>query len=216
MDALDILDDIKENIGGSLTDEDLREWASLLTEAIYESDNIEQAAGDTVNTLIQECKQANFRAGRGYSEIHNKILLGRYYNLLRFVIDSLNIENREEVFEHCWNVINGTNEQSQPETRPNEAQQRAEREKLYFDAAIKGGLMQETETGYKWIYQNGNKASLAYFLMKIYNPNGLGKTPYKEMETLFSVTRLDRATQQLLEAKNTQKWREKIDELFQD
>lgn len=219
MDVWDILGDIEDNIGGSVTDEDLREWASRLTEAIYKSEYIEQTAGDTINTLMHECKQANFRSGCGHSEIHNKILLARYSNLLRFVIDSLNIENREEVFEHCRNVINGTNEQSQPGTRPNEAkepQQRTERERLYFDAAIKAGLMRETDTGYKWIYQDGSKASLAYFLKKIYNPNGLGKTPYKEMESLFSVTRLDRATQQLLDAKNTPKWREKIDKLFQD
>lgn len=219
MDPLDILEEIKEDIGYSVTDEDLRDWASRLTEAIYESDDIEQAAGDTINALIHECKQANFRAGSNHSAIHNEILLGRYSNLLWFVIDSLNIENGGELLEHCRNVINGTDGQSQRETQPNktkEPQQRTEREKKYFAKAIEAGLMQETGTGYKWIYQSGSKASLAYFLKRIYNPDGLRETPYKKLEAHFSVTRLDRATQQLLEAKNVQKWRGKIDELFQD
>lgn len=212
--------EIKKDIGGQLiTDEDLRAWASQLTEAIYESEDIAREAGDTICSLVHECKHANFRAGRGWGYTYNSILLGRYSNLLLFVIESLGIENGKEVFEHYQNVINGTNEQSQQKTRANEAkepQQMTEREKKYFAKAIEAGLMQEAETGYKWTYQDGNKASLAYFLQKVFNPDGLRKTPYKEMEALFSVTRLDRATQQLLEAKNTQKWREKIDELFRD
>ena len=128
MDVLDILGEIKEDIGGQLvTDETLREWANQLTGAIYESEDIAQEAGDTIKALMHECKQANLRAGANHNAIHNKILFGRYFNLLRFVFDCLNIENREEVFGHCRNVINGTDKQEPQQeeaitrrARPNE------------------------------------------------------------------------------------------------
>lgn len=217
MDTLDILETIKEDIGGQITDEDLREWANQLTKAICYSENIEWAAGETINTLIHESKQANFRAGCTHYATHNKILLGRYFNLLRFVIDSLNIENGQEVLEHCRNVINGTNEQSRPKAHltPKKHQQ-TEREEKYFAKALDFGLMKRTKTGYEWIYQNGRKASLGYFLNKVFNPKMTAQIPYKRMENLFNVSRLDTALGQALNAKEHQKWRKEIDSLFDD
>ncbi len=218
MDTLDILEEIKEDIGGQfITDENLRKWASQLTEAIYESEDIAQEAGYTINALLYECKQENFRAGCSRSKMHNEILFGRYFNLLKFVIDSLNIENREEVFEHCRNVIYGTNEQSQQKTLSNEAkesQQMTEREKKYFAKAIEAGLMQEAGTGYEWLYNNGSKASLAYFLQKVFNPDGTCRTPFKRLESMFNKKSLAVATNKLLEVVKNQKWRGEIDKLF--
>lgn len=217
MNALDILDDIKNCIDRPLTDEDLREWAGLLKEAIYGSDDIKQAAGDTINTLMHECKQANFRAGNGYFEAHNKILLARYFNLLRFVIDGLDMKNKEEFFGCLRDEIYGTNEQGRQENRSTakEPRQRTAREKKYFAKAIEAGLMQETETGYKWLYNGGSKASLAYFLQKVFNPDGTQTTPFKKLETLFNVSRLAAATYKLLCCKNMQKRKGGIDKLFE-
>lgn len=88
------------------------------------------------------------------------------------------------------------------------------REDYYFDKAINAGLMEKDGVGYKWLYNNGSKASLAYFLQKVFNPDGISRTPFKRLEALFSVTSLAVTTNKLLEAKKAQKWRAEIDKLF--
>lgn len=91
-----------------------------------------------------------------------------------------------------------------------------EREKEYFAKAIEAGLMEKTNSGYKWLHNNGLKASLGYFLNRVFNPKGTAQIPYQRMENLFNVTRLDTATDQALTAKKPQKWRKEIDTLFDD
>lgn len=88
------------------------------------------------------------------------------------------------------------------------------REDYYFDKAINAGLMEKDGVGYKWLYNNGSKASLAYFLQKVFNPDGISRTPFKRLEALFSVTSLAVTTNKLLEAIKAQKWRAEIDKLF--
>ena len=90
-----------------------------------------------------------------------------------------------------------------------------EREDYYFDKAINAGLMRKDGVGYKWLYNNGSKASLAYFLQKVFNPDGTQTTPFKKLETLFNVSRLAAATYKLLCCKNMQKRKGGIDKLFE-
>ncbi len=79
----------------------------------------------------------------------------------------------------------------------------------YFKRALEKGFMEQVNDGYKWIW--GAKARLAYFLHKVYNPNGIEQVPYKALERLFNVKRLDTAIDQTLNAKKVQKWRAEIE-----
>lgn len=101
-------------------------------------------------------------------------------------------------------------------TRQNEPQQETEQEKPYFDRAIKAGYMTETANGYEWTWggTRGKKARLAYFITKIYDP--MQSIPYKRLESLFGVSRLDSAVTQLMYAKRPPQWRKGIDLLFQE
>gem|GEM_PF-5858925 len=86
-----------------------------------------------------------------------------------------------------------------------------------FEKAIGAGLMECTTDGYKWLYGgNTGKARLAYFCRQTFNPDGCSPVPYKMLEQLFNVTRLDVALDQAMNAKRPQKWRGKIDELFNE
>lgn len=76
----------------------------------------------------------------------------------------------------------------------------------------------------EWLGNNGNKtlAHLAYFCGVIFgynkdgscNGNAGNHVPYKALEDLFSVKRLDRALSQVHEAKKPQVWRKKYDDLL--
>lgn len=92
-----------------------------------------------------------------------------------------------------------------------------ERAKTYFAKAVKAGYMEKTDTGYKWTFgePRGAKAKLAYFIKCVYNPDGCSSTPYKSLEALFGVSRLDSITTSTLETKNPQPWRKDIDKLFE-
>ena len=91
-----------------------------------------------------------------------------------------------------------------------------EREKEYFVKAIKAGLMEKKSNGYRWLHNGEMKASLGYFLNKVFNPKGTAQIPCQRMEKLFNVPRLDTAIYQALNAKKPQKWRKEIDALFDD
>lgn len=96
-------------------------------------------------------------------------------------------------------------------------QQKTEREKKYFAKAIEAGLMEKKgDKNYKWLHNNGMKASLAYFLKRVFNPKGTTQIPYQRLEVLFGVTRLDTALDQVLTAKKPQKWIKEIDTIFDD
>mgnify|MGYP004523264295 CR=1 FL=1 len=86
--------------------------------------------------------------------------------------------------------------------------------KSIFNKAVENGMAEITKDGYKWIYNNGTKASLSYFLHKVFNPKGTGRLPFQALEKLWNVTRLDSALAQVLSAKKPQKWRNQIDNLF--
>ena len=95
--------------------------------------------------------------------------------------------------------------QSAPEPQP-EPKQR------YFNKAIEKGFMGKTESGYNWLF--GSKASLGYFIIKIHGSNE--QIPFKHLEELFGVKRLDRAVSQLADVTKPQKWRAEIDKLIEE
>ena len=94
-----------------------------------------------------------------------------------------------------------------------------ERAKKYFAKAVEAGYMTKTESGCKWIFLNGGrgaKAALAYFIQKVYSPDVTKpqSIPYKALQNLFGVKRLDSAINGLLNVKKEQTWRGDIDSLF--
>lgn len=103
--------------------------------------------------------------------------------------------------------------QKQAASKP---QQITKREKKYFAKAIEAGLMEKDGGNYRWLHNNGLKASLGYFLNRVFNPKGTAQIPCKRLEILFGVTRLDTAIDQALTAKKPQRWRKEIDTLFDD
>ena len=77
--------------------------------------------------------------------------------------------------------------------------------------------MEKTATGYKWLYNQASKASLAYFLVQVYNPDNTQTTPFRALEALFGVARLDSAADKaILAPKKEQKWRAALDELIKE
>ena len=127
----------------------------------------------------------------------------------------LNKQNeRNELWEKIKTVF--YKEQLPNKQNPQKGIALTEQQTNTFNKAIEAGLMAKKDERYIWKHDNGSKASLAYFLQKVFNPDGISRTPFKRLEALSSVTRLDRATQQLLEVKNTPIWTKKIDELFQN
>lgn len=95
-----------------------------------------------------------------------------------------------------------------------EQQTLEERIASYCEKAIQAGFMEKTDSGYRWIYGGDRgKVRLAYFIKKIYSV--LERIPYKKLESLFDVRRLDTSVQQLANRKSPQDWEEKIDKIFQ-
>lgn len=101
-------------------------------------------------------------------------------------------------------------EETKNELKP---QHRTEREIKYFTKAIEAGLMMEDNDRYKWLH---SKASLGYFIYKVFDPKGTAQIPYTRMENLFDTPRLDNTIAQVLAAKKPQKWRNALDVLFDD
>lgn len=89
-----------------------------------------------------------------------------------------------------------------------------EREKEYYERAIANEMAKKTETGYKWLYNNGSKASLIYFLNKIFSPNGTKQIPFTRLGNLWGRSRLDSALDKAINVKDPQPWRTDIDRIF--
>lgn len=147
-----------------------------------------------------------------------------YVIRLHSILEFLNNDRRVivEMIERLRNMDAQPQGQERPNTEKSNGQttlkpkQETEREKKYFAKAIEAGLMEKTDSGYRWLHNNGLKASLGYFLNRVFNPRGTAQIPYQRMESLFNVSRLDTATDQTLTAKKPQKWRKEIDMLFDD
>ena len=86
--------------------------------------------------------------------------------------------------------------------------------KKYYDRAVAKGYADENEGSYVW---NDKKIKLGYFVYKVYCQDITDKIPYKAVEEIFGTSRLDSTIYSLSNAKNEQKWREKMDkEIFFD
>lgn len=94
-----------------------------------------------------------------------------------------------------------------------------ERAKKAFKLALEAGYLEETDTGYRWLYLNGRRGSdtsLGYFLLKVYDPDNTSEIPMTALQGLFGVKRLDRATSRAINVQKPQRWRAAIDELLKE
>ena len=99
-----------------------------------------------------------------------------------------------------------------------------ERAKIYFAKAIEKGYMEAIDGGkYRWLGtgKKPNNSELAYFLGKVYkykysiSGNTGENFPEESLNQLFGVTRLYSSLTQVYNAKKKQRWRSRIDELFE-
>lgn len=86
-----------------------------------------------------------------------------------------------------------------------------EREIKYYGKAIEARMANKTEQGYRWL---GSNVSLGYFINKVHRPTATERLPYKRMEELWGVKRLDSAVHQSADRKH--KWEKDIDALFEE
>lgn len=87
------------------------------------------------------------------------------------------------------------------------------RARKYFARAMEAGMMEITDTGFKWTYGGvPGLARLGYFVEKVYCPNNTEKLPETAINRLFDVTRIGSAIYQMHNAKDKpQKWKSDID-----
>lgn len=142
------------------------------------------------------------------------------------VIEHVSIEKEKQndkLFE-AMGVIEAYKEKMEEKEIPEQApkptntksqqEELTEREKQYYEKAITQGMAIKTDSGYKWLYCSGSKVSLVYFLSKVFCPKGVEQIPFKRLNNLWGVSRLDSANDQLANAKKLQRWRQHIDNLF--
>lgn len=134
-------------------------------------------------------------------------------------------EMRQSISDYCRQIAElkeWSNEQSESikleniELPPRLCTDKAKRN---FRIALDNKLIERTQEGYKWIFKNGHKASLAEFLEITYCDSATDYIKHdvcKELENVFGVKRLDRALQQTVsgETPAVQEWKAYLKNLF--
>ena len=224
----EVIDFIDRNIESFSTD-DLAKLRDAVISVIYESNNIEESASIITTHLLKQFRQADLRIKGKYDVARNEMLGNKYLSLcvsclekmphLYFsldedsirILEDLGYTQKDEKQNQPQDTSEGTGKK--PELKNNTQKKR---EKKYFAKAIEAGLMEKDGDSYRWLHNDGLKASLAYFLKRVFNPKGTAQISYQRLEVLFGVTRLDTALDQALTVKKPQKWRTEIDNLFDD
>ena len=202
--------------GNNTTDREIKQAAEGLRVEILNggfSDDISYEARCWVNGICQELNNAEQRAAAGFEPIHQQVMIGRWTNLLKFLLDGL--QGVSIIYEPGDAALKYFERHRAPAAEIAENKEPStKRAKKAFAAAMEAGYMQKTDTGYKWLYNRGSQSSLVYFLVKAYDPDNTEETPFIALGKLFGVSRLDSHAYQVDEVKKEQKWRAKIDELL--
>lgn len=128
------------------------------------------------------------------------------------IVDAMVTESKEIL--NIYNFVFPNSRADNTEANEKEPEELTEREIKYYGKAIKTGMAKKIKDGYKWLYNKGSTASLAYFLYKLFDQDGRGQIPFKRLAKLWGVNRLDSALGQALGRKYEQSWRTQIDNLF--
>ena len=140
----------------------------------------------------------------------NRILNGYYPYIPRPTYNEIieKEEERNKLYKEYQQIINDSLGR---DITPQTQQESSLPDKVMkcFKKAIDEGYMVKQGDGYKWLKP---KVRLAYLIDKLYGIDE--KIPYKQIEELFSITRLDSSIQAIHNAKNEQKWYRDIERLI--
>ena len=170
--------------------------------------------GNDYMSILTPTREMLIKAGL----VDEAILLDKflYYNGLIYNLKSDGVFGEALGIERYREEVLSQTDATTKKEPPKKPQRVTGHEQNLFVKAIERGLMEKTDSGYRWLHNNGMKASLGYFLKRVFDPNGTTPIPYQRMENLFNVSRLDSAIDKALTAKKPQKWRIEIDALFND
>ena len=198
-----------------------RRFVEVLDQAT-ESDTIEYCCSEWVSIAIQFANRLDallLTYGVDLLQLQEKS--GIYLKSYRLISDVDYYVGSFELAQHYINALPPRQRATSPGERqgkpaPAIQEPQSERAKKAFVKAVEAGYMEKTATGYKWLYANASKASLGYFIMKVYSPENTKQIPFKALEGVFDVKRLDRAVEQATNVKKPQPWREQIDNLLKE
>lgn len=211
----------------------IEEYKYRIERAEYKADKYREIANsitDIKEKTVEHCFDNLLQVVYMYATRLDALLLEKGINLMWYQKESgIYILTRRDITllqEYCgsYKLARKYIDEALPQTEPqqitkigvknNSLSKLTKAEVDYYGKAVKSGMAEKTEDGYKWKYNNGSKASLAYFLNKIFNPDGTGQIPFKKLDVLWDVSRLDSALDKAINAKNPQQWRTDIDKLF--
>lgn len=235
-----IYDKIRTNID-KLQERERERFIFSLLQPFGEYCNIRVDAGkfkDLITTATKNLFQRNIETSllglisiiQTFFTTIDAILLERGINLLWYQemsgIYLIEERDKRDYIEYLGNekLVQRYIDEALPKLEPQQApeptntkpqqEELTEREKQYYEKAITQGMAIKTDSGYKWLYCSGSKVSLVYFLSKVFCPKGVEQIPFKRLNNLWGVSRLDSANDQLANAKKPQQWRQHIDNLF--
>lgn len=211
----------------------IEEYKYRIERAEYKADKYIEIANsitDAKEKSVEHCFGDLLQVVYMYATRLDALLLEKGINLMWYQEESgIYILTRRDITllqEYCgsYKLARKYIDEALPQTEPqqitkigvknNSLSKLTKAEVEYYGKAVKSGMAEKTEDGYIWKYNNGSKASLAYFLYRIFNPNGTGQIPFKKLDVLWDVSRLDSALDKAISAKNPQQWRTDIDKLF--
>ena len=211
----------------------IEEYKYRIERAEYKADKYREIANsitDIKEKTVEHCFDNLLQVVYMYATRLDALLLEKGINLMWYQKESgIYILTRRDITllqEYCgsYKLARKYIDEALPQTEPqqitkigvknNSLSKLTKAEVEYYGKAVKSGMAEKTEDGYIWKYNNGSKASLAYFLYRIFNPNGTGQIPFKKLDVLWDVSRLDSALDKAISAKNPQQWRTDIDKLF--
>jgi len=235
-----IYDKIRTNID-KLQESERERFIFSLLQPFGEYCNIRVDSGkfkDLITTATKDLFQRNIESSllglisiiQTFFTTIDAILLERGINLLWYQemsgIYLIEERDKRDYIEYLGNekLVQRYIDEALPKLEPQQApeptntkpqqEELTEREKQYYEKAITQGMAIKTDSGYKWLYCSGSKVSLVYFLSKVFCPKGVEQIPFKRLNNLWGVSRLDSANDQLANAKKPQQWRQHIDNLF--
>lgn len=146
----------------------------------------------------------------GGFEVEEEFQYWRYvWGNFRRMCDEVDQEAKEILDIYNYEFPNSRADNT--ESNKKDAEELTEREIKYYGKAIEAGMAKKTEQGYRWL---GSNVSLGYFINKVHRPTATERLPYKRMEELWGVKRLDSAVHQSADRKH--KWEKDIDALFEE
>lgn len=146
----------------------------------------------------------------GDFEVEEEFQYWRYvWGNFRRMCDEVDQEAKEILDIYNYEFPNSRADNT--ESNKKDAEELTEREIKYYGKAMEAGMAEKTEQGYRWL---GSNVSFGYFIDKVHRPKATERLPYKRMEKLWGIKRLDSAVSQSADRKH--KWEKDIDALFEE